>query len=203
MSIFRITAILAATVVATNVTAAEKPNVVIIVADDLGWGHVGWQNPKVQTPHLDRLAENGVKLNDHYVAPVCSPTRVALMTGRYWSRFGVLGPLPSEPTSLARAMPSDTTTIASALKASGYRTALVGKWHLGAQPDAGPEAFGFDYFHGLTDEWGEEKRVPISPDLPFRNPETTTYLVMKPLTLSLARTVKKPERKFWYLRIWH
>ncbi len=133
----------------TTVFGAERPNIVIIVADDLGWGHVGWQNPTVQTPHLDRLAEGGVKLNHHYVAPVCSPTRVALMTGRYWSRFGVLGALPSEPTSLARAMPSGTATIASALKASGYRTALVGKWHLGAQPDAGPEAFGFDHFYGI------------------------------------------------------
>lgn len=131
--------------------AADKsrPNIVFIIADDLGWGHVGWQNPKVKTPNLDRLAEKGIELNQHYVAPVCSPTRVALLTGRCWSRFGCNGPVRSEPTSLARAMPPKTETIATALKAKGYRTALVGKWHLGAQLDAGPECYGFDYFYGI------------------------------------------------------
>ncbi len=89
-------------------TKPARPNIIVVVADDLGWGHVGWQNSKVQTPHLDRLANGGVKLNRHYVAPVCSPTRVAFMTGRYWSRFGVTRPLPSEPSSKARAMPSGT-----------------------------------------------------------------------------------------------
>jgi arylsulfatase A-like enzyme len=129
--------------------AVQRPNMLVIVADDLGWGHVGWQNPKVQTPHLDRLANEGVKLDRHYVAPVCSPTRVAFMTGRYWSRFGVNGPLPSEPESKARAMPPGTETIASSLQAAGYRTALIGKWHLGASIEDGPERFGFEYFYGL------------------------------------------------------
>jgi len=131
------------------VWSAGTPNIVVVVADDLGWGHVGWQNPKVRTPHLDRLANDGVKLNRHYVAPVCSPTRVAFMTGRYWSRFGCNGALPSETDSKARAMPAGTATIASALRAAGYRTALIGKWHLGAQIEDGPEKSGFDYFYGL------------------------------------------------------
>jgi hypothetical protein len=91
----------------------------------------------------------GVKLMRHYVAPVCSPTRVALMTGRYWSRFGCNDALPSELDSKARAMPPGTETIASSLKAAGYRTALVGKWHLGAAPESGPEKSGFDHFYGL------------------------------------------------------
>lgn len=130
-------------------TKSPRPNIVVIVADDLGWGHVGWQNPKVLTPHLDRLANAGVKLNGHYVAPVCSPTRVAFMTGRCWSRFGCNGPLPSEPDSKSRAMPPGTETIAASLKAAGYRTALVGKWHLGADVEDGPERFGFDHFYGL------------------------------------------------------
>ncbi len=130
-------------------TSSSKPNIIVVVADDLGWGHVGWQNPKVRTPHLDRLANGGVKLNRHYVAPMCSPTRVALMTGRYWSRFGVNDAIPSELDSKVRAMRPGTQTIATALKAAGYRTALVGKWHLGAQPADGPEKFGFDHFYGL------------------------------------------------------
>jgi arylsulfatase A-like enzyme len=121
----------------------------VVVADDLGWGHVGWQNPKVRTPHLDRLASAGVKLNRHYVAPVCSPTRVALMTGRYWSRFGCNNALPSEPDSKVTAMRPGTETIALSFKAVGYRTALIGKWHLGASPGSRPEKFGFDHFYGL------------------------------------------------------
>jgi arylsulfatase A-like enzyme len=127
----------------------SRPNIIVVIADDLGWGHVGWQNPEVRTPHLDRLANGGVKLNRHYVAPACSPTRVALMTGRYWSRFGVNGAIPSELDSKVRAMRPGTQTIATALKAAGYRTALVGKWHLGATADAGPEKYGFDHFYGL------------------------------------------------------
>jgi len=142
-------ALMAAATPGAAETPPSKPNIIVVVADDLGWGHVGWQNPKVRTPHLDRLANRGVKLSRHYVAPLCSPTRVALMTGRYWSRFGVNGPIPSELDSKVRAMRPGTQTIATALKAVGYRTALVGKWHLGATPDAGPEMFGFDHFYGL------------------------------------------------------
>ena len=129
--------------------STKKPNIVLILADDLGRGHVGWQNPKVKTPHLDRLAKAGVQLDRHYVAPVCSPTRVALLTGRYWSRFGCNNALPSELDSTAIAMPPRTSTLGAALQTAGYRTALIGKWHLGASLESGPEKFGFDYFYGL------------------------------------------------------
>ena len=134
---------------ALHAADSPKPNIVLILADDLGWGHVGWQNPKVKTPHLDRLANAGVQLNRHYVAPVCSPTRVALLTGRYWSRFGCTNALPSELDSTAVAMPQGTPTLSASLQAAGYRTALIGKWHLGASLESGPEKFGFDYFYGL------------------------------------------------------
>jgi arylsulfatase A-like enzyme len=118
--------------------AGEKPNIILILADDLGTGHVGWQNPKVKTPHLDRLAKAGVQLNRHYVAPVCSPTRVALLTGRYWSRFGCNNALPSELDSTVVAMPPGTPTLSASLQMAGYRTALIGKWHLGAGLESGP-----------------------------------------------------------------
>jgi arylsulfatase B len=75
--------LLLAPLAALYAAVAPKPNIVLILADDLGTGHVGWQNPMVKTPHLDRLAKAGVQLNRHYVAPVCSPKRVALLTGRY------------------------------------------------------------------------------------------------------------------------
>ena len=138
-------------VLPTNLRAAAAPgpNIVLILADDLGTGHVGWQNPKVKTPHLDRLAKAGVQLDRHYVAPVCSPTRVALLTGRYWSRFGCNNALPSELDATAIAMPPRTPTVSAALQAAGYRTALIGKWHLGATLESGPEKFGFEHFYGL------------------------------------------------------
>ena len=144
-----LTVLLLAPLAALHAAAAPKPNIVLILADDLGTGHVGWQNPKVKTPHLDRLAKAGVQLNRHYVAPVCSPTRVALLTGRYWSRFGCNDALPSELDSTVVAMPPRTPTLSAALQAAGYRTALIGKWHLGASLESGPEKFGFDYFYGL------------------------------------------------------
>jgi arylsulfatase A-like enzyme len=141
-------ALLLASLAALRAAAATKPNIILILADDLGSGHVGWQNPKVKTPHLDRVARAGVQLNRHYVAPVCSPTRVALLTGRYWSRFGCNNALPSELDSTVVAMPAGTPTLSAALQPAGYRTALIGKWHLGASLESGPEKFGFDHFYG-------------------------------------------------------
>lgn len=121
---------------------ATQPNLIFILADDLGWGDVGFHNGNVPTPNLNRLAAEGVELTQHYVYPVCSPTRAALLSGRYATRFGVTTPQNE------RAYRPDTTTLASALKASGYDTALVGKWHLGSLPEQGPNHFGFDHSYG-------------------------------------------------------
>ena len=123
-------------------TNAAPPNLVFILADDLGWADVAFHGGSAPTPHLDRLAKEGLELTQHYVAPVCSPTRASLMTGRFWSRFGVTTP-QAEP-----ALPSDTMTLPRALKAAGYDTCLAGKWHLGSQPEWGPNAFGFDHAYG-------------------------------------------------------
>ncbi|MEO6244922.1 MAG: sulfatase-like hydrolase/transferase, partial [Opitutaceae bacterium] len=122
--------------------APRPPNIVFIMADDLGWGDVGFHGGSAPTPHLDRLAREGLELTAHYVAPVCSPTRSALLTGRVWSRFGVTTP-QSE-----RALPWDTVTLPRVLKSRGYATALVGKWHLGSLPSQGPNHFGFDHSYG-------------------------------------------------------
>ena len=123
-------------------SAASPPNIVFIIADDLGWADVAFHGGRAPTPHLDRLAREGLELGAHYVAPVCSPTRTGLMTGRYWSRFDVTNPQND------RALPWDTDTLPRALKARGYDTALVGKWHLGSLPSQGPNHFGFDHSYG-------------------------------------------------------
>ncbi len=107
----------------------QRPNILFIVADDLGWSDVGWHNGFSKTPNLDRLVREGVELNQHYVQPVCTPTRTALMSGRYPGRFG---PHALAPSNL-RAMPPGTITLAAALRSIAI--ALIrqgnGTWALG------------------------------------------------------------------------
>ncbi len=141
-------------------TAAEKqPNILFIVADDLGWSDVGWHGGFGKTPNMDKLVREGVELDQHYVQPVCTPTRTALMSGRYPGRFG---PQALAPSNL-RAMTPGTVTLASALKSVGYRTYQTGKWHLGARAEWGPTAFGFDHSYGTltgaADPWTHKYRL--------------------------------------------
>jgi arylsulfatase A-like enzyme len=143
---------------AENSTGGRKPNILLIVADDLGWADVGWHGGKFQTPVLDRLVREGVELDRHYVQPVCTPTRTALLSGRWTSRFGPHVLMPSN----ARAFPLGTPTLASALKQCGYSTHLSGKWHLGGKAEWGPNHYGFDHSYGAlcgaVDPWTHKYR---------------------------------------------
>ncbi len=139
--------VLLSAVVASPVFAADrKPNVIIILADDLGYGELGAQgNKEIPTPHTDSLAKNGVRFTTGYVAATyCSPSRAGLMTGRYPTRFGheFNGRGPNFGLSMTE------TTMADRMKALGYATAAVGKWHLGDQPHNRPTKRGFDEFFG-------------------------------------------------------
>ena len=138
--------------------AAAKPNILLVVADDLGWADVGWHGSRNKTPVMDRLVADGVELDRHYVQPVCTPTRTALMSGRWTSRFG---PHVRSPSNL-RAFPPGTVTLASALKTVGYHTALSGKWHLGSRIEWGPNRYGFDRSYGTltgaADPWTHQYR---------------------------------------------
>lgn len=130
---------------AQNPRAEDRPpNIVLIVSDDQGWADIGYNNADVFSPNLDRLAAEGVVLKQHYVMPQCTPTRVALMTGRYPSRFGGAAMNASNKPSF----PLGTPTLASALKDAGYSTFLAGKWHLGSDPKHGPNHFGFQQSYG-------------------------------------------------------
>jgi arylsulfatase A-like enzyme len=127
--------------------AAPQPNIVIFYADDLGYGELGCQGytKDIPTPHIDSIAQNGLRFTNGYVAATyCSPSRAGLMTGRYPTRFG------HEFNSVANTvgLRSDQTTMATRLKALGYATAAVGKWHLGNQPENRPTQRGFDEFYG-------------------------------------------------------
>ncbi|HWR51526.1 MAG TPA: sulfatase [Bryobacteraceae bacterium] len=132
---------------AVQARSAAPPNVVLIVCDDLGYGDLGCYGGSLRTPHLDRMGSEGVRFTQFYSAnPVCSPSRAALMTGRYPTRAGVPRVLfPKDTTGLAQ----DETTIAQVLKRRGYRSMCVGKWHLGHLPQFLPTARGFDGYFGI------------------------------------------------------
>lgn len=138
----------AAAATGTALAAPAKPkNVVLIYCDDLGYGDLGCYGSAIPTPHIDSLARDGMRFTHFYSAnPVCSPSRAALMTGRYPTRVQVPRVLfPNAPDGL----PDSETTIAKMLKPSGYRTACVGKWHLGDKPEYLPAARGFDSYFGI------------------------------------------------------
>ena len=132
---------------ATFASAAPRPNVVFFLIDDLGYADCGFNGGKeIQTPNIDHLASGGAILENHYVQPVCSPTRASLMTGRYVSHTGVYTVVrPHAKWGL----PLEERTLANALRDAGYTTAITGKWHLGEFDDAyKPTARGFDHQHG-------------------------------------------------------
>ncbi|MBY0514386.1 MAG: sulfatase-like hydrolase/transferase [Gemmataceae bacterium] len=167
--------VLAALACGPRLTAAERPpNVVLILADDLGWRDLGcYGSTFFKTPHVDRLAAGGLRFTDYYAAcPVCSPTRASLLTGKYPQRFDLTDWLPGRPDrpdqmlkqpALRQELPLEEVTIAEALKANGYATGLIGKWHLGG-PGFEPQKQGFDANVG-----GEHVGTTRSYFAPFRN----------------------------------
>lgn len=122
-----------------------KPNIILILTDDLGYADIGCFGGKIETPHLDRMAEQGTRLTSFYASPVCSPTRASLMTGCLPQRVGIGGVMfPRNNHGLN----PDEITLPELLKQQGYATALIGKWHLGNQDLFQPLNHGFDYWYG-------------------------------------------------------
>lgn len=128
-------------------SAKSKPNFVLILADDLGYGDIGcYGNQKNQTPNLDRMANDGIRFTDfHSNGPMCSPTRASLLTGRYQQRMGIEEPIGRNGRGFGLL---DEITIATRLREAGYRTGIFGKWHLGTQPSDNPIQHGFSEFRG-------------------------------------------------------
>ena len=176
--------LLTATMLFTSVCRArERPHIVLMMADDLGWGDVGYNGSRIHTPNIDRLAQQGVRLTQFYVQPVCSPTRGALLTGRYPMRLGlqcgVVRPWARH------GLPLDERTLPQALAEVGYETAIVGKWHLGHfAPEYLPTRRGFhqqyghyngalDYFTHIRDGGHDWHRN----DVPNYDQGYTTHLI--------------------------
>ena len=124
-----------------------RPNIIYILADDLGWADVGFHGSDIKTPSIDLLAQTGVRLEQFYVQPMCTPTRAAIMTGRYPLRYGLQTLVI--PASMSYGLPTDEWLLPQALKEAGYTTAILGKWHLGhAKREFWPMRRGFDYQYG-------------------------------------------------------
>jgi len=170
-------------------TDHQRPNVVLIFADDLGYGRLScYGHPTIQTPRLDRLAGEGIKLTSFYTAAaVCTPSRAGLLTGRYPLRVGLPGNLgPDSEGGLDR----EERTLAEALRANGYRTAAFGKWHLGAVPGYLPTDRGFDEYFGIL--YSNDMMPPwVNTRRPlhlYRNDQPTAELPVDQATLTQRYT---------------
>lgn len=139
-------------VLSSRPDAGKKPNIILIVADDLGYGELGCQgNKEIPTPNIDSIARNGVRFTQGYSsAPLCSPSRAGLLTGRYQQRFGhEFNPGPTTDPQSDFGLPLTETPLPARLKEFGYTTGMVGKWHLGNRPEFHPLRRGFDEFFGF------------------------------------------------------
>ena len=167
--------------------AARKPNIVLILADDLGYADLScFGSDRIDTPNIDRMAETGMKFTDFYVtAPLCTPTRASIMTGSYPSRVGLGSPLHARAEI---GLNPEEVTLPELLKSQGYATALIGKWHLGHHPMFYPTRHGFDFYYGTPLGHCFLTRSGSSfSDLFLRNEEKITFPPIEYLTEDLTR----------------
>jgi arylsulfatase A len=166
-----VAAILAAAVLRPRAADGERPNVVLIMTDDAGYGDFGvYGAPDIKTPHIDSLAKDGVRLTDFYAnGATCTPTRAGLISGRYQQRYALEAPLGVRPKEDAeRGLPAAGRSLPQLLKRAGYATALIGKWHLGWKAEFSPNAHGFDEFFGFKSGFIDYYQHTAGSDAPIR-----------------------------------
>lgn len=187
----------------TSAFAQTKPNIIVIMTDDMGWADLGSYGAKdIRTPNIDSLARDGVKFTNFYSNGVlCTPTRAGFISGRYQQRYGIEEPLHSDGTHNSwQGLPVKGHSLPKLLADVGYSTALIGKWHVGYKPEYSPLAHGFQYFFGLKsgyhdfyrhteglgkpDLWENDKRVEV--------PGYTTDLITERTVRFIADNATKP-----------
>ena len=149
----------------------DRPNIVLIMTDDAGYGDFGvYGAPDIKTPNIDRLARDGVRLTDFYAnGATCTPTRAGLISGRYQQRYTLEAPLGVRPKEDAeRGLPSTAGSLPRLLKEAGYHTALIGKWHLGWKAEYSPNAHGFDEFFGFKSGYIDYYQHTAGDDAPVQ-----------------------------------
>ena len=156
--------------------STARPNFILILADDLGYGDVSYQGaPDIETPNLDQLADDGITFtNMRANCTVCSPTRAAILTGRYADRVGVPGVIRTRPQDNWGYLTPNVPTLANRLSDAGYHTAIVGKWHLGLQSPNTPNIRGFDHFHGFLGDMMDDYYTHLRGGINFMRKNEAT-----------------------------
>jgi arylsulfatase A-like enzyme len=189
-------------------SAAERPNILVIVSDDQGYADTGFQGCKdIPTPHLDRLARTGVRCTNGYVThPFCSPTRAALMTGRYQQRFGHENNPFYDPADHREGLPTTEKLLPEFLRAAGYATGWIGKWHLGAAPEFHPEKRGFTETFGFIGGGHRYQDWKVNPKVEYLVPierngqpvEVTEHLTVA-FGHEAAAFIRRHKSEPWFL----
>jgi arylsulfatase A-like enzyme len=172
---------------------SRSPNIIVVLADDMGYGDVGFNGcVDIPTPGIDRIAANGVICTNGYVSfAVCGPSRAGLMTGRYQDRFGFSRNILLAPKDSTMGLPPGEETMATLLKRAGYKTGILGKWHLGAHPSQHPNVKGFDEFYGFLE--GGHRYFPSEWDLNDISEAKTQYDGYRTKILRNNRVVEESE----------
>lgn len=203
ISLLAVIAVSHPTPVRSQSLTSNKPNVLLIITDDMGWADLASYGAEdVRTPHIDGLAREGIRLTDFYSNGVlCTPTRAGLIAGRYQQRYGLEAALPSPGVAGGdRGLPATGWSLPQLLKNNGYATALIGKWHLGYKPEFNPNRHGFDYFFGLksgyhdyyTHNGGDGKPDFWENDQPIEVRGYTTDLVTQQAVKFIEQNAGRP-----------
>lgn len=191
---------MAVTSLSGQIARPQRPNVIVIVADDLGFGDLHSYGSKLSTPNLDAMAQQGIQFNQFYSAsPVCTPSRAGLLTGRYAPRTGLPDVLQANDT---RGILPSEATMAEMLKGAGYSTMCVGKWHVGSMPQSMPNSRGFDQFYGVPYS-ADMDPLPLMQNANVLEPQATLNTLTQRYTQQAVNFISTSQGAPFFLYMAH